>query len=99
MGPWTQAVNNYDATEPTGFGYVRIELPNDGISTRYLRLNMQTPVAGIDVIGISEVLLYGPLSANVNALQTDITTLQVVVKAGSTADLANAASPMSCRPA
>jgi prefoldin subunit 5 len=88
-GPWTQAVEHYDATEPTYFGYARIPLPGAGILTQYIRLEMSEPIDPIlENIGISGVRLYGPFNADglsvdihsltrlTTALRTDITPLQ-----------------------
>jgi hypothetical protein len=76
-GPWTQITEYYNAIEPTEFGYARIQLPNDGILTRYLRLEISEPVGGVSSVGIAEVLLYrqfSNLSANIASLNRSIET-------------------------
>jgi hypothetical protein len=87
--PWTQAVERYDATVPTEFGYARIPLPGAGVLTRYIRLEMSEPIdPKLKNIEISEVLLYEPFNADglsidihsltrsTTALRTDVTPLQ-----------------------
>jgi hypothetical protein len=78
-GPWTPITEHYNATAPTEFGYARIQLPGDGVLTRYLRLEMSEPVGGATPnIGIAEVLLYEPfrnLSANIASLNRSIETM------------------------
>jgi hypothetical protein len=78
-GPWTPITEHYNATAPTEFGYARIQLPDDGILTRYLRLEMSEPVTGtMPTIGIAEVLLFerfSNLSANIASLNRSIETM------------------------